>query len=70
MKNVLVSTSQITAKFYPSSIIDEFDNTVKLIDDTIYKNKVKFGKNVLIGENVSFSENCSIGHNTIIEKNT
>ena len=69
VKNVLVSTSQITAKFYPSSILDEFDNTVKLIDDTKYKNKVKFGKNVLIGENVSFGENCSIGHNTIIEKN-
>ena len=69
VNNVLVSTSQITAKFYPSSILDEFDNSVKLIDDTRYKNKVKFGKNVLIGENVSFGENCSIGHNTIIEKN-
>ena len=69
VKNVLASTSQIAAKFYPSSILDIFDNTVKLIDDTKYKNKVKFGKNVLIGENVSLGENCSIGHNTIIEKN-
>ena len=69
VKNVLVSTSLITSKFYPTSINDEFDSTVKLIDDTKYKNKVKFGKNVLIGENVSLSENCSIGHNSIIEKN-
>ena len=69
VKNVLVSTSLITTRFYPSSILDEFDNTVKLIEDTKYKNKVKFGKNVLIGENVSLSENCSIGHNSIIEKN-
>ena len=69
VKNVLVSTSMITAKFYPSSIKDEFDNTVKLIEDTKYKNKLKFGKNVLIGENVSFGNNCSIGHNSIIEKN-
>ena len=62
-------TPLITSKFYPTSINDEFDSTVKLIDDTKYKNKVKFGKNVLIGENVSFGNNCSIGHNSIIEKN-
>ena len=69
VKNVLVSTSLITTRFYPSSILDEFDNSVKLIDDTKYKNKIKFGKNVLIGENVFLGENCSIGHNSIIEKN-
>ena len=69
VKNVLVSTSLITAKFYPSSILDKFDTSVKLINETKYKNKVKFGKNVLIGENVSIGENCSIGHNSIIEKN-
>ena len=67
--NVLVCTSLITAKFYPSSINDEFDSKVKFIDDTKYKNEVKFGKNVLIGENVLLGENCSIGHNSIIEKN-
>ena len=67
--NVLVSTSLITAKFYPSSINDEFDDNVKLIDDTKYKNKLKYGKNVLIGENVFLGENCFIGHNSIIEKN-
>ena len=69
VKNVLVSTSMITAKFYPTSILDEYDNTVKLSHETKYKNKVKFGKNVLIGENVSIGINCSIGHNSIIEKN-
>ena len=69
VKNVLFSTSLITAKFYPSSVEDKFDNTAKLIDETIHKNKVQFGKNVLIGENVSIGENCSIGHNSIIEKN-
>ena len=69
VKNVLVSTSLITAKFYPTSVTDEFDNTVQLSDNTGYKNKVKFGKNVLIGENVSIGENCLIGHNSIIEKN-
>ena len=36
---------------------------------SISKNKVKFGKNVLMGENVTFGDNCNIGHNTIIEKN-
>ena len=69
VKNVLFSTSLITAKFYPSSVEDKFDNTAKLIDETIHKNKVQFGKNVLIGENVSIGANCSIGHNSIIEKN-
>ncbi len=69
VNNVLFSTSLITAKFYPSSISDEFDSTVKSIEVTKYKNNVKFGKNVLIGDNVVLSENCSIGHNSIIEKN-
>ena len=67
--NVLVSTSKITAKFYPDSINDNFDETVKEITDTEYKNRVQFGRNVLIGENVKLGINCLIGHNTIIEKN-
>ena len=67
--NVLVSTSMITAKFYPDSINDDFDNTVEEINNTKFNDKVKFGKNVLIGQNVSIGSNCSIGHNTIIEKN-
>ena len=67
--NVLVSTSIITAKFYPDSINDEFDKTVEEINKTKFNEKVKFGKNVLIGHNVSIGLNCLIGHNTIIEKN-
>ena len=67
--NVLISTSLITAKFYPNSIDDDFDNTVNDINKTQFNNNVKYGKNVLIGQNVSIGSNCLIGHNTIIEKN-
>ncbi|MBD1139907.1 UDP-3-O-(3-hydroxymyristoyl)glucosamine N-acyltransferase [Pelagibacterales bacterium SAG-MED38] len=66
---VLLHTAQITKIFYPDSITDEYDNTVNNIYDTKLKDKVKFGKNVLIGENVKIGENCLIGHNSIIEKN-
>ena len=69
VNNVLVSTSKITAKFYPSSINDKFDNSAENITLTKFKDKVLFGKNVLIGDNVSIGSNCSIGHNTIIEQN-
>ena len=69
VNNVLISTSVVTAKFYPTSIIDNFDDSVKIITETKFKDKVKFGKNVLIGNNVSIGSNCLIGHNTIIEKN-
>ena len=67
--NVLLSTSLITAKFYPESINDNFDDTVDEIKNSKFKDKVKFGKNVLIGNNVKFGYNCFVGHNTIIEKN-
>jgi len=67
--NVLVSTSFVTAKFYPDSINDDFDTTVEDIDTTEFNNKVQNGKNVLVGQNVSIGSNCLIGHNTIIEKN-
>ena len=67
--NVLVSTSLITAKFYPDAVNDYFDDTVVDITKTEFKKKVKFGKNVLIGSSVVLGSNCSIGHNTIIEKN-
>ncbi len=67
--NVLVSTSKITSLFYPDSIKDDYDKTVKIINETKFKDKVSFGKNVLIGSNVSIGVNCKIGHNTIIEKN-
>ena len=69
VKNVLVSTSQITSIFYPDAINDNFDETVISINDSKLKDKVSFGKNVLIGKNVSIGKNCKIGHNTIIEKN-
>ena len=67
--NVLVSTSQITSLFYPDSIFDDFDETVTNIDETKFKEKVNYGKNVLIGKNVSIGADCKIGHNSIIEKN-
>ncbi len=69
VENVLVSISSVTAKFYPESVDDCFDDSVIEIIKTDYKDKVKFGKNVLIGKNVSIGSNCLIGHNTIIEKN-
>jgi UDP-3-O-[3-hydroxymyristoyl] glucosamine N-acyltransferase len=69
VENVLVSTSKVTSKFYPSSINDNFDNTAKDITETKYKDKVEYGKNVLIGDNVTLGSNCLIGHNTIIEQN-
>ena len=67
--NVLFSISLVTAKFYPNSINDNFDNSSKNINQTLFKNKVKYGKNVLIGKGVRIGENCVIGHNSIIEKN-
>jgi UDP-3-O-[3-hydroxymyristoyl] glucosamine N-acyltransferase len=69
VENVLVSTSKVTSKFYPSSINDNFDHTVRDITQTKFKDKVKYGKNVLIGDNVILGSNCLIGHNTIIEQN-
>ena len=67
--NVLVATSLITAKFYPDSVKDNFDDTLVSITNSEFKDKVKFGKNVLLGTNVLIGSNCLIGHNTIIEKN-
>jgi UDP-3-O-[3-hydroxymyristoyl] glucosamine N-acyltransferase len=67
--NVLLAISQITSKFYPDSINDEFDNSVKKIEELDTYSDVKYGYNVLVGENVQIGNNCSIGHNTIIEKN-
>ncbi|MBD1165209.1 UDP-3-O-(3-hydroxymyristoyl)glucosamine N-acyltransferase [Pelagibacterales bacterium SAG-MED13] len=69
VKNVLLTISKITKEFYPKSITDDFDETVKDISKTSFKTKVKFGKNVLVGKNVKIGKNCLIGHNTIIEKN-
>ena len=69
VNNVLMVTAKVTRLFYPDSINDDFDTTVKDISKTSFKNKVKFGKNVLIGKNVKFGKNCLVGHNSIIEKN-
>ena len=69
VKNVLIVTAKITKIFYPDSVTDDFDQTVKDISKTLFKKKVAFGKNVLIGKNVKIGNNCSIGHNTIVEKN-
>ena len=69
VENVLVSTSIVTAKFYPNSINDNFDETSENIGQTQFKDKVKYGKNVLIGNNVKLGKNCFIGHNSIIDKN-
>ena len=69
VKNVLLAMAKITKEFYPKSIVDDFDETVKDISKTSLKKKVKFGKNVLVGKNVKIGKNCSIGHNTIVEKN-
>ena len=68
-ENVLVSISKVTSLFYPDSINDDFDDTVRNINETILNDKVKFGNNILIGKNVIIGNNCIIGHNTIIEKN-
>ena len=68
-EKVLLHTAQITKIFYPDSITDDYDNTVKNITETDFKDKVKFGKNVVIGKNVKIGVNCLIGHNSIIEKN-
>ena len=69
VENVLIATSIVTSKFYPNSIEDEFDTKVKNIEQINLKNKVEYGKNVLVGENVDIGSDCLIGHNTIIEKN-
>jgi UDP-3-O-[3-hydroxymyristoyl] glucosamine N-acyltransferase len=69
VSNVLVASSIITNLFYPKAITDDFDDTVKYIEDTIFDNKTKHGKNILIGKNVKIGKNCLIGHNSIIERN-
>ena len=67
--NILIATAKVTKIFYPDSVIDDFDSTVKEISKTLFKKKVNYGKNVLIGKNVKIGKNCCIGHTSIIEKN-
>ena len=67
--NVLLTMSEVTSKFYPDAVDDNFDITVIDISEIKFNDKIVHGKNVLIGENVKIGKNCTIGHNTIIEKN-
>jgi len=67
--NVLIDTAKITKIFYPDAVTDDFDDNVKDINETAFKDNVKFGKNILIGLNVQIGKSCSIGHNSIIESN-
>ena len=69
VNNVLLATAKVTKMFYPDSVDDHYDKSVKEISKTYYKKKIKYGKNVLIGKNVEIGKNCIIGHNSIIEKN-
>ena len=69
VENVLTAIAKITKIFYPDSVMDDFDDSVKDINESPFKDNVKFGKNILIGLNVQIGKNCSIGHNSIIESN-
>ena len=69
VRNVLMATAKITKNFYPDAVTDDFDDSLKDINKTSYKKKIKHGKNILIGKNVKIGKNCLIGHNTILESN-
>jgi len=69
VNNVLINIAMITKLFYPDSITDHFDQNIRDISKTLFKNKVIYGKNILIGKNVKIGKNCLIGHNSIIESN-
>ena len=68
VKNVLKSVYKVVKIFYPNSLDDAVDFSVKEPDIKNYKS-IKFGKNVLLGLNVKIGKNTIIGHNTIIESN-
>jgi len=68
VENVLFSVGLITKLFYPDSLNDTIDISVKKPDKQIFKN-VYFGLNVLLGNNVKIGKNTKVGHNTIIESN-
>ena len=48
VKNVLLSMAKITKEFYPKSIVDDFDETVKEISKTPFKKKNKTWKKCFI----------------------
>ena len=68
VKNVLKSVALITKLFYPNSLDDAVDFSLKQPIESNYK-KIKFGKNILIGKNVKIGRNTIIGHNSIVESN-
>ena len=70
VKNVLLSVAKVTKLFYPTSVTDDFNESLKSFSSSfIKKNKLKIGKNTFVGNNVVIGKNTSIGHNTIIENN-
>ncbi len=70
VKNVLLNVAKVTKLFYPSSVTDDFSDSLKFLSSSfIKKMKLKVGKNTLVGKNVLIGKNTSIGHNTIIEDN-
>ena len=44
VKNVLLTMAKITKEFYPNSVVDDFDNSVKDISKTIFKKKLNLEK--------------------------
>ena len=68
VNNVHLSIYSITSLFYPDSLDDSFDTSIKILRENMFNN-LRCGKNVLIGKNVKIGNNCTIGHNSIIEKN-
>ena len=56
---VLLHTAQITKIFYPDSITDDYDGTVKDIIETKFKDKVKFGKNGILLVNLGTPDSTS-----------
>ena len=66
--NVLKSVSIITNFFYPNSLKDGVDFTLKIPNKNKYKN-INYGFNVLFGKNVKIGKDTIVGHNTIIEAN-
>ena len=41
-ENILLHTAMITKIFYPDSVVDDFDSTVIEINNTEFKDKIKF----------------------------
>ena len=68
VENVLLSVSEITKKFYPDSVNDDFDNTVKKIDELNLGNDIEYGQNVLVGENVKIGSSVLVDTILLLKK--